>query len=104
GPPLASIRCRRPSAKNAIDAPSGDQKGEAAFTVPGSACASASFIARTQSTVLPVESGATNATRRPSGEIPSRSAGAPLSGDGGRITALYVRPSGSGLARNTYAS
>src|SRR5437870_9828096 len=49
GPPDAEIFLRCPSAKNPTDFPSGDQKGNAAPSVPSSLFAASSFSDCTQS-------------------------------------------------------
>ena len=95
-PPLAGTRRSFPSAMNAIDVPSGDQKGARAPLVPGSGCADVSSSRRTHNTTVPVESGAMNARRRPSPEIAMRSAGAPGSGAGGTISVRWTRGVGTG--------
>src|SRR5687768_9706524 len=69
-PPAKSSRFSFPSAKNAMDRLSGDQKGSAAPSVPGSAVAVKEFKGRNHSSDL-ISSGsaARYTSKRPSGEI-----------------------------------
>src|SRR5438552_3848989 len=67
GPPVASILLSLPSAKKPMKRLSGDQKGEAAPSVPASGCAANEASERTQSSLRP-STFTTNASRRPSGE------------------------------------
>src|ERR1700719_2243027 len=68
GPPVTSIRLSLRSAKNATERLSGDQKGNIAFSVPASGCATGDSSGRTHSWDLP-PNRAPNTIRRPSGEI-----------------------------------
>src|SRR5258708_27114472 len=74
-PPAASMRRSFPSEMKAIERLSGDQNGAVAFVVPARGCGTVLSSERTQSIVVPAASGATNANRRPSGEIARRNAG-----------------------------
>src|ERR1700674_611330 len=66
-PPETSTRCSLPFAENAIDLPSGDQKGYAALSVSGSSLAEAPARGRADSPVCPCPV-ATKAAVPPSGE------------------------------------
>ena len=69
GPPPAGIRRSRVCVKNARNRLSGDQKGNAALSVPGRAVAVRLSMGRTHSSTFPVASAATKASVLPSGEI-----------------------------------
>ena len=62
GPPDGSIRWSEPAAKNATDRLSGDQKGAAAPSVPGSSAAVSESSGRTHRLLRPCSFPATNAT------------------------------------------
>ena len=92
-----SIFFSLPSAKKARNLESGDQKGRVVPSVPSRARAVSAFNGRTQMRVLPAESVALKAMRRPSGEtrgvsMEVRSSGGAMSkravsgGDGARRT------------------
>src|SRR5512133_1925288 len=68
GPPAASIFLSFPVAKNPMYLLSGDQKGNAAPSVPASGWASVPSSERTKTISAPAGPALTNATRRPSGE------------------------------------
>src|SRR2546423_139715 len=69
GPPPAAILRKRVWVKNASDRLSGDQNGNAAPSVSGSAVAVKLSTGLTHNSALPSASGLTNATVWPSGEI-----------------------------------
>src|SRR3954466_6852371 len=68
-PPLAGTFLSLPSAKNAIQRPSGDQNGSCASSVPVSDSVASRSIGRRQRTGLPPAAVATNTIACPSGEI-----------------------------------
>ena len=72
GPPDESIFLSFPSEKNAMKRLSGDQKGAAAPSVPGSVTADGSASDRTHRKSRPSALRATKARRRPSGETANR--------------------------------
>jgi hypothetical protein len=71
GPPASATSFSLPSAKNASDAPSGDQNGNAALSVPGSETLMVASRRRSQSWNLPSAVPATNAMCRLSGDTAS---------------------------------
>src|SRR5580765_2724780 len=68
GPPAASILFNLPSAKKPMKRPSGDQKGEDEFSVPGSVRTERESSGRRARRLRPEESRATKAMVVPSGE------------------------------------
>src|SRR5262245_44160480 len=68
GPPDSSILFILPSLKKPSERLSGDQNGDRAPSVPGSAWAVKEFSGRIYSSTFPLESAAPNASRCPSGE------------------------------------
>ena len=90
GPPARSIFFSLPSAKNAMERLSGDQKGSTAPSVPVSARAESESRSRTQSWSLP-SSVATKARRRPSGEIAGRLVDLNVALSGGSTDILSTR-------------
>src|SRR5215471_21873498 len=96
------------------DRPSGDQKGCAASSVPGTTRASSESSARIHIMDRPPTSVDTNATRRPSGETAAESCGVirpdaeidnrvagPVSGDGVRYLSATAPPATMAAAAAT---